>query len=66
MSDDSSIHHLNFETADEDDNRTLDPLRANDLEQVLKLIQAKNWTLGTFLCDLFSVLTILRENGASI
>ena len=66
MSDDSSIHHLNFETADKDDSRTLDPLRANDLEQVLKLIQAKNWILGTFLCDLFSVPTILRENGASI
>jgi len=50
MSDDSSIHHLN-------------PLRANDLEQVLKLIQAKNWTLGTFLCDLFSVLKVQKKDG---
>jgi hypothetical protein len=63
MSDDSSIHHLNFETADEDDSRTLDPLRANDLEQVLKLIQAKNWTLGTFLCDLFSVPKVQKKDG---
>jgi len=63
MSDDSSIHHLNFETADEDDSRTLDPLRANDLEQVLKLIQAKNWTLGTFLYDLFSVPKVQKKDG---
>ena len=63
MSDDSSIHHLNFETTDEDDSRTLDPLRANDLEQVLKLIQAKNWTLGTFLCDLFSVQKVQKKDG---
>jgi hypothetical protein len=63
MSDDSSIHHLNFETADEDDSRTLDPLRANDLKQVLKLIQAKNWTLGTFLCDLFSVPKVQKKDG---
>ena len=54
---------LDFETTDEDSSRTLDPLRANDLEQVLKLIQAKNWTLGTFLYDLFSVPKIQKKDG---
>jgi hypothetical protein len=63
MSDGSSTHHLNFETTDEDDSRTLDPLRANDLEQVLKLTQAKNWTLGTFLYDLFSVPKVQKKDG---
>jgi hypothetical protein len=45
ISDDSSTRHLDFETTDEDSSRTLDSLRANE---VLKLIQAKNWTLGNF------------------
>jgi hypothetical protein len=58
--DDSSTRHLDFETTDEDSSRTLDPLRANDM---LKLIQAKNWTLGTFLCDLFSVPKIQKKDG---
>jgi hypothetical protein len=57
MSDDSSTRHLDFETTDEDSSRTLDPLRANE---VLKLIQAKNWTLGTFL---FSVPKVQKKDG---
>ena len=63
MSDGSSTHHLNFETTDEDDSWTLDSLCANDLEQVLKHIQAKNWTLGTFLYNLFSVPKVQKKDG---
>jgi hypothetical protein len=63
MYNDSSTHCLKIETADEDDNWTLDPLYANDLEQVLKLIQAKNWTLSTFLCDLFSVQKVQKKDS---
>ena len=37
--DDSNTRHLDFETTDEDSSRTLDPLRANEVQ---KLIQAKN------------------------
>ena len=63
MPDDSSTRHLDFETTDKNGSWTLDPLCTNDLEQVLKLIQAKNWTLGTFLCDLFSVPKVQKKDG---
>jgi hypothetical protein len=38
-------------------------LCVNDLKQVLKLIQVKNWTLGTFLCDIFLVQKVQKKDG---
>src|ERR1700683_249093 len=43
--------------------KTLDPLRAQDLEAVLKLIQNKNWTLGAFLQDLFTTPKVQQKDG---
>jgi hypothetical protein len=51
------------DTDDDDHRKTLDPARATDIEEVLRLIQQKKWTLGAFLEDLFTIPEMKKKDG---
>ena len=53
----------NSDSDDDDHKKTLDPARATDIEEVLKLIQQKKWTLGPFLEDLFTTPKMKQKDG---